>query len=420
MIKLKRVVTDKGFILEEIEKDKINKQLNDEGKVKTLDLPHVEDNPESVQAHIDAVKEIVDKEKEEMEKKALETKSEDRAIFAESKLFKNRNEMSEFIVQLKEQKIKHRVVPLHEDKEGYRFELKYEKPLNTELNESYETAFEVCEDGSKVSAVGSFKHTRNYTHELVDFECASGSGSGDYRWMNRPWQRFTFAEALREAMINAGVDEKCAKDCIENSYSLKSAIKYFAENCCKKEEVKPEESLKEKKDNGRCPHCGSENIDFVDSDEDSTKYVCRDCGQDYLVLDDGEVTDRHNRPIESLKEDKNDKLETYEDKIDFLLGDEDEAISGYDKILAMLDEEEDSNVIEQLNHIKEEELAHKKFLELVKKDKEAIYEHKNEEEDEDDFEEVEETEEEDDFDWNPSLDDEQDFSEESMWDDLED
>ena len=59
MIKLKRVVTDKGFILEEIEKDKINKQLNDEGKVKTLDLPHVEDNPESVQAHIDAVKEIV-------------------------------------------------------------------------------------------------------------------------------------------------------------------------------------------------------------------------------------------------------------------------------------------------------------------------------------------------------------------------
>ena len=60
------------------------------------------------------------------------------------------------------------------------------------------------------------------------------------------------------------------------------------------------ESVKEavKKDDGTCPHCHSSNIDFVDSDEDSTKYVCRDCGEDFIVLDDGSVTTRNGRPIE--------------------------------------------------------------------------------------------------------------------------
>ena len=133
MIKLKRIVTDKGFILEEINSEKVNKELIDDGKMEPNELPHVENNPESAQEHIDDVKEIVDKEKEEEEKVALKTKTKDYTIpgkpFKESKLFKDRSEMSSFIVKLKEQKIKHRVVPLHEDKEGYRFELKYEKPL---------------------------------------------------------------------------------------------------------------------------------------------------------------------------------------------------------------------------------------------------------------------------------------------------
>ena len=385
MIKLKRVVTDKGFILEEINSDKINKELIDDGAIKPVELPHVENNPESVQDHIDAIKEIVDKEKEKEEKKALETKSEDRAIFAESKLFKDRSEMSSFIVKLKEQKIKHRVLPLHEDKEGYKFELRFEKPLNEELNESYETAFEVCEDGSKISAVGSFKHTRNYTHELVDFDCASGSGSGDYRWMNRPWQRFTFAEALREAMINAGVDEACAKECIDNSFSLKSAVKYFAEHCCKKEESKPEECLKEDKE---------EEI------ETETKVEIEE-------------------PKETTKE-----PETFDEKMDFLAKDEDEAIAGYEKILATLDEEEDAHVIEQLNKILEEERAHKEFLEAVKKDHDLDYSHEHEEEPkEDDFDELEDGEEiidveEDEFDWEPSLDEskEKEDKKEDMWD----
>lgn len=46
-----------------------------------------------------------------------------------------------------------------------------------------------------------------------------------------------------------------------------------------------------------CPYCGSENTDFVDEDRESEHWVCRDCGDDFVVWDDGEVTDRHNSKI---------------------------------------------------------------------------------------------------------------------------
>ena len=72
------------------------------------------------------------------------------------------------------------------------------------------------------------------------------------------------------------------------------------------------ESLKEEKQHdGKCPFCGSENIDFVDSDEDSEKHVCHDCGKDFLVHDDGHVTTRNNRPIEEKKS----KKISYEDAL---------------------------------------------------------------------------------------------------------
>ena len=66
------------------------------------------------------------------------------------------------------------------------------------------------------------------------------------------------------------------------------------------------------------------------------------------------------------------KLETFEDKMDFLAKDEQEAIDGYDKVLAMLGEE-DANVKEQLEKIRTEEIAHKEFLEKIKTDKSAVY-----------------------------------------------
>lgn len=94
-----------------------------------------------------------------------------------------------------------------------------------------------------------------------------------------------------------------------------------------------------------------------------------------------ELTDKPQKEVnlyDSLKEDKEEpKLETYEEQIDFLVKDEDEAIAGYDKVLALV---EDENVKEQLQHLKEEEVAHKTFLEKLKTDKTAKYEHEEESE----------------------------------------
>ena len=77
---------------------------------------------------------------------------------------------------------------------------------------------------------------------------------------------------------------------------------------------------------------------------------------------------------ESLKESKEeDKLETFEDKMNFLAKDEQEAIDGYDKVLGLLDAEKDAVVIEQLTKIKVEEEAHKKYLEDVQSNHDLVY-----------------------------------------------
>lgn len=115
--------------------------------------------------------------------------------------------------------------------------------------------------------------------------------------------------------------------------------------------------------------------DIIDSTEDlvAVKESLKEGADDVDVEAEVEVEE----PKEDAKE---PKLETFEEKIDFLVKDEDEAIAGYDKIIAMLDKEADANAIEQLNHIKEEEVAHKDFLEVLKKDPSAIYKHEDKEE----------------------------------------
>ena len=78
---------------------------------------------------------------------------------------------------------------------------------------------------------------------------------------------------------------------------------------------------------------------------------------------------------ESLTEDAEEEPEipeSFEDKMDFLAADEQEAIDGYDLIIAALGDE-DANVKEQLEKIKTEEIAHKEFLEKVKEDHDLVY-----------------------------------------------
>ena len=73
--------------------------------------------------------------------------------------------------------------------------------------------------------------------------------------------------------------------------------------------------------------------------------------------------------------------ETFEGKIDFLAADEEEAIEGYDKVLLALEGDEYSNVRKQLEIIRDEEVAHKEFLEKVKTDLDTVYVDPSEEED---------------------------------------
>lgn len=68
---------------------------------------------------------------------------------------------------------------------------------------------------------------------------------------------------------------------------------------------------------------------------------------------------------------ENDNLETFNDKMDFLAGDEEEAIDGYDEIIPQV---EDEHIKDQLTHIRDEEKAHKKYLNDVKKDPSIDYE----------------------------------------------
>lgn len=81
--------------------------------------------------------------------------------------------------------------------------------------------------------------------------------------------------------------------------------------------------------------------------------------------------------------DKEEKPKTFEESIDFLVADEEEAIEGYTKVIAEI---EDENVKEQLNKILIEEEAHKAFLSAVKEDKTLEYSHEESSDEESDEE----------------------------------
>ena len=66
----------------------------------------------------------------------------------------------------------------------------------------------------------------------------------------------------------------------------------------------------------------------------------------------------------------NPELKTFDEQMDFLAADEQEAIEGYEKVIELV---EDENVRAQLVKILEEEKAHKAFLEEVKQNRNLVY-----------------------------------------------
>lgn len=110
------------------------------------------------------------------------------------------------------------------------------------LKEAYgDMASATMADGTQVMASATDSSTRIYNYEHVTFKWKKGTGTGKYRWQNRPYQVFDYSSALRDAMIDAGVDKEFARECIDKSGSLRSAVEYFAKNY-KSEKKEIEES----------------------------------------------------------------------------------------------------------------------------------------------------------------------------------
>lgn len=101
--------------------------------------------------------------------------------------------------------------------------------------------------------------------------------------------------------------------------------------------------------------------------EDKDKKIMEDTlkNLNIVVEDDSKEEDQ----IE-VTEEESTSTEDLNDKLDFLAKDEDEAIEGYEDVIDSIDDE---HLIDQLDHIKDEEEAHKKFLNAAKEDPSIDY-----------------------------------------------
>lgn len=86
------------------------------------------------------------------------------------------------------------------------------------------------------------------------------------------------------------------------------------------------------------------------------------------VVDDTVAEEKLDEAVEEPKEEH--EFASFDEMVDFLAADEQEAIDGYELVLGKMDEE---HAKEELAKILEEEKAHKEFLELLKTDPEASY-----------------------------------------------
>ena len=116
---------------------------------------------------------------------------------------------------------------------------------------------------------------------------------------------------------------------------------------------------------GNTDDWGAFSIDKGEFNEDELNAFLDKYIGDEALLDNAKNNDTWE---ESLEEEP--KLDTFDGQMDFLAKDEQEAIDGYETILALVDDE---NVKEQLNKIMIEEKAHKDFLEKVKGDRSLKY-----------------------------------------------
>lgn len=101
-------------------------------------------------------------------------------------------------------------------------------------------------DGTALRFVATMTRTPIRTTEHVEvFNGYSLIADAKDYWYNRPWYRFRYANALKQAIVALGETKEFAEECIKKTDNFNEAVKYFAEHTKlgQKEEVKENHEL---------------------------------------------------------------------------------------------------------------------------------------------------------------------------------
>lgn len=118
---------------------------------------------------------------------------------------------------------------------------KYNKPrsrrvtkesyLKEEPSGSYWSEYNIATspNGVKVNAQGSYRENRRYSYESVSLRISGlGFGEGEYRWENRDWQKFSYANALYDAGEDVGLPKELLDKAENESHDLDTWVEYIA------------------------------------------------------------------------------------------------------------------------------------------------------------------------------------------------
>lgn len=144
------------------------------------------------------------------------------------------------------------------------------------------------------------KSTRNYNYEYVDLTIDGEKAMGKDRWINRPWYKFTFANAFKDAAKQLGYYE-AAKEAVDAASSIEEAVKYFAEH------YKEEKELTEAVDNIQITTDSDvANIDLNGSDSVNVSINPKEDGGDEEFV--GDITDEPT--IQPIDDETQAEIET--------------------------------------------------------------------------------------------------------------
>ena len=163
--------------------------------------------------------------------KNIEKYKENQSPAALKKLIKEYSDVLELAKKWADEDIANRMeTAINTLKEAWNISLTDSKKTKDAWGSVEEMASATTRDGKQVMASAWTTSTRAYNTQHVKFLFGNQRGEGANKYQNRTWERWSFATALRNAMIDAGIDRAFADEVEEKASSFEDAIKYFAEH----------------------------------------------------------------------------------------------------------------------------------------------------------------------------------------------